>query len=223
MALEVRWAVTGPFQENSYLLTCGETREAVLVDPGDDAEEIAAMVAAAGARVVGIYATHAHIDHIGAVADLQERYRVPTWVPEADRAWLQALPVQAQMFRLGPRRVPRVDHPLVDGQTISFGRVQGVAMATPGHTAGGTCLWFSGDQVLVTGDTLFVGGIGRTDLPGGDWDTIVRSIRDRLFTLPDDVTFYAGHGEPGRLGDEKRHNPFVGAEAVDDPRVPRMP
>jgi glyoxylase-like metal-dependent hydrolase (beta-lactamase superfamily II) len=223
MPLDVRWIPTGPFQENSYLLTCTETREAALVDPGDDAVDIARMVDDAGAKVVAIYATHAHIDHVGAVADLQERYRVPTYVPDGDLDWLEALPVQARMFRLGDKRVPRVDGPLVDGQELAFGHVRGRALATPGHTRGGTCLWFEQDRVLVTGDTLFVGSIGRTDLPGGDHATLLRSIRARLFTLPDDVTFYAGHGDPGSLGEEKRHNPFVGAAASPGARAPRMP
>jgi hydroxyacylglutathione hydrolase len=157
------------------------------------------------------------------VADLQERYGVPTFVPAADREWLEALPMQARMFRLGERRVPRVDADLLDGQAIAFGGVRGRAIATPGHTAGGTCLWFEDDRVLVTGDTLFVGRVGRTDLPGGDFETLARSIRERLFVLPDDATFYAGHGDPGRLGDERRHNPFVGEGAAGRPLRPRMP
>lgn len=224
MSLVVRWVVTGPFQQNSYLLKCAATGEAILVDPGDEPEKIAALVAAEQARVVAIYATHGHIDHVGAVAELQERYGVPTWVPPGDRDWVEQLPRQAALFRLGEKRIPRIDGDLADGQVIRFGNVQGVAIFTPGHTRGGTCLWFPDDAVLVTGDTLFVGSVGRTDLPGGDFDTLERSISTRLYALPDDVTFYAGHGEPGRLGDEKRLNPFVGERAAAGrPRVPRMP
>jgi glyoxylase-like metal-dependent hydrolase (beta-lactamase superfamily II) len=223
MSLVVRWVVTGPFQENSYLLMCSETREAILVDPGDDADDIAALVAEEQAKPVAIYATHAHIDHVGAIAELQEKYAVPTYVPGADLEWLEALPLQAQMFRLGEKRIPRVDGDFADGQRIAFGRIEGVGIATPGHTEGGTCLWFEQEKVLVTGDTLFVGSIGRTDLPGGDFSTIARSIRARLFSLPDDVTFYPGHGDPGRLGDERRNNPFVGEAAAARARVPRMP
>jgi hydroxyacylglutathione hydrolase len=224
MALVVRWCVTGPFRQNSYLLVDDRTREAVLVDPGDDADDIAALVERERATVKAIYLTHCHIDHVGAVADLQERYGVPTFAPTGDRGWLEALPEQAHLFRLGERRVPKVDGDLVDGQRIAFGTVEGAAIATPGHTEGGTCLWFPADRVLVTGDTLFVGSVGRTDLPGGDFATLATSIRDRLFTLPADVTFYAGHGEPGRLDDEKVHNPFVGAQASGGGiRTPRMP
>jgi hydroxyacylglutathione hydrolase len=223
MSLEVKWAVTGPFQENSYLLVCSETQEAVLVDPGDEPGKLEALVARSGARLVGIYATHCHIDHVGAAAALQERFGVPFYAPPGDQPWLEALPMQAQMFRLGSVRVPRVDGPLTDGQRVSFGKVEGVAVFTPGHTEGGTCLWFERDRVLITGDTLFVGSVGRTDLPGGDFETLSASITGRLFTLPDDVVFYSGHGEPGRLGDEKRFNPFVGEGARPSPRVPRMP
>lgn len=225
MSLVVRWAVTGPFQENSYLLMCGQTQEAILVDPGDDADDIAALVAREGARPRAIYATHAHIDHVGAAAELQERYQVPCYLPAGDRAWLEALPLQAQLFRLGPKASPRVDGELSDGQRLVFGQVEGVAIATPGHTEGGTSFWFEREKVLLTGDTLFVGSIGRTDLPGGDLATLERSIRGRLFALPDDVTFYPGHGEPGRLGDEKRDNPFVGdaSPAAGRFRGPRMP
>lgn len=214
MGLRVDWVTTGPFQENSYVLSCEQTKACVLVDPGDDADDIAALVAERELRPVAIWCTHCHIDHIGAVADLQEKYGIPTRVPEADREWLDALPMQAAMFRLPPKRVPRVDGHVVDGDEIAFGEIRGRVIATPGHTEGGSCFWFEADRVLVTGDTLFVGSIGRTDLPGGDGAMLVASIRERLFTLPDDVTFYAGHGEPGRLGDEKRDNPFVGEQGA---------
>ena len=224
MALVVRWCVTGPFRENSYLLVDDATREAVLVDPGDDADDIAALVERERATVKAIYATHGHLDHVGAIADLQERYDVPTFVPPGDRAWVESLPDQARLFRLGEKRIPRVDGDFVDGQRIAFGQIEGIAIATPGHTKGGTCLWFPVDKVLVTGDTLFVGSVGRTDLPGGNFETLSSSIRDRLFALPDDVTFYPGHGDPGRLGHEKLQNPFVGARAMGGTvRTPRMP
>lgn len=214
MALDVRWVVTGPFQQNSYVLVCAETREAILVDPGADASRIGALVSDEDAKPVAIYLTHGHIDHVGAVAELQQRYGVPTYAPQGDVPWIEALPVQAQMFGLPAPGVPRIDGDLPDGAEVRFGRVQGRAIATPGHTEGGTCLYFEADRVLVTGDTLFRGSVGRTDLPGGSFETLEKSIRERLFTLPDDVTFYSGHGDPGRLGDERLHNPFVGEGAT---------
>lgn len=223
MALSVSHVVTGPFQENSYVLACTETREGILVDPGAEAERIAALVEEEGVRPIAIWATHAHLDHVGAMAELQERYGIPAWVPEGDRDWIEALAQQAQMFGLPPPRQPRVDGPVVDGAEIAFGHVRGRVIATPGHTQGGSCFWFANDGVLITGDTLFVGSIGRTDLPGGDLETLKASIRGRLFALPDEVRFHPGHGEAGRLGDEKRLNPFVGERARVGLRVPRMP
>jgi glyoxylase-like metal-dependent hydrolase (beta-lactamase superfamily II) len=224
VALKVRSVVVGLFQENSWVLRCERTGEAILADPGDEPDRISALIDEMGAHPVAIYITHAHIDHVGAVAPLQEKYKIPAYMPEGDRDWLDALPMQAQMFRLDDVRVPRIDGPIVDGQTIRFGDIEGRAIATPGHTPGGTCLYFEREKVLVSGDTLFVGSIGRTDLPMGSWEEIERSIRGRLFQLPDDVTFYPGHGAPGPLGQERLHNPFVGDAAIGRPaRAPRMP
>jgi glyoxylase-like metal-dependent hydrolase (beta-lactamase superfamily II) len=224
MLLAVRGITVGLFQENSWVLKCERSGEAILVDPGDEADRIAQVVASMGARPVAIWLTHAHIDHVGAVAALQEQYAIPTYMPEGDRLWLEALPMQAEMFRLKGVRVPRIDGPVEDGQAIRFGEIEGTAIATPGHTPGGTCFYFPKDKVLVTGDTLFVGGVGRTDFPMGSWDDLEAAIRGRLFTLPDDVTFYAGHGDPGLLGKERLFNPFVGEAALGAlARAPRMP
>lgn len=222
MGLAVQNVVVGLFQENSWLLKCETTGEAIFVDPGDEPDRIAALAASMQAKPVAIWLTHAHIDHVGAVAALQDRFGLPTYLSEGDADWLSALPLQAQMFRLASPKVPRVDGPIVDGQPIRFGEIEGTAIATPGHTPGGTCFWFPREKKLMVGDTLFVGSVGRTDLPMGSWDELERSIRERLFVLPDDATFYSGHGPPGTLGEEKRHNPFVGAEARSV-RVPRMP
>jgi glyoxylase-like metal-dependent hydrolase (beta-lactamase superfamily II) len=206
--------VTTPgFQENSYLLVCDETGEAVLVDPGDVPDDLAALVEREKARPVAIWNTHGHIDHVGAVAALQRRYGIPFKLHDADRDWVAALPFQARMFGLKPVEVPRIDGDLHDGEALAFGNVRGRVIGTPGHTPGGVCLYFEADRTLVTGDTLFVEGVGRTDLPGGDWDTLEKSIRERLFTLPDDTVFHPGHGPSGRIGDERRSNPFFGEAA----------
>jgi glyoxylase-like metal-dependent hydrolase (beta-lactamase superfamily II) len=211
MALKVDWVVTGAFQENAYVLTCTDTQAAILVDPGDDVAAIVALVERVGAKPVGVWNTHAHLDHVAGVAELQERWQLPFRCAAADFEWLEGLPLQARMFGMVPPRVPAVAGPIEDGDAVVFGHVRGEALATPGHTEGGICFWFPEAKVLVTGDTLFVGSVGRTDLPGGDFEALERSIR-RLYTLPDDVTFYAGHGGPGLLGREKRTNPFVQAE-----------
>lgn len=224
MSLTVRGATVSPFQENSWVLKCEATGEAIFVDPGEEADRLAALAASMQAKPVAIWLTHAHIDHVGAVADLQDRFGIPTYMPEGDQPWLDALPMQAQMFHLKGIRAPRIDGPVEDRQAIRFGAIEGVAIATPGHTPGGTCFYFAKEKVLVTGDTLFVGSVGRTDFPMGSWDDLEKAIRERLFTLPDDVTFYAGHGEPGLLGQERLHNPFVGEGALGPiAKVPRMP
>jgi glyoxylase-like metal-dependent hydrolase (beta-lactamase superfamily II) len=223
MGLSVRHVVVGLFQENTYVLMCERTREAIVIDPGDEAPRILKLIESMQAKPVAIYATHAHIDHVGAIADLQERYGIKAYAPDADGEWIDALPLQAQMFRLPSPPQPRIDGSLADGQRISFGEIEGIAIATPGHTEGGTCFYFEREKVLITGDTLFAGSVGRTDLPGGSWATLEKSIRERLFSLPDDVMFYPGHGEEARLGDEKRHNPFVGEAAGGDSWTKRMP
>ena len=223
MSLVIRHVVVSPFSENSYVLMCSRTHEAILIDPGDEAPRIEGLIASMKAKPVAMYATHAHLDHVGAIADLQDRYDVPTYLPEPDREWMEVLPLQAKMFRLTSPRVPRIDAPLLDGQRVAFGDIEGRAIFTPGHTQGGTCLYFEAEKVLITGDTLFVGSVGRTDLPGGDWETLAASIREKLFVLPKDVIFYPGHGDEGRLGDEIADNPFVGEGALGPVRVPRMP
>ena len=221
MALIVRSVVTGPFQENSYVVGCSATKEALLVDPGDDPEEIEALFAAEGLTPVAIVNTHAHLDHVGAVKHFQDRLGLKFSLHPGDRVWLEALPQQAAMFRLPPLPTPRVDHWLEDGETVRVGEQVGKVIHTPGHTPGGCCLYFEGAGALITGDTLFVGSIGRTDFPYGSFEDLSRSIKERLFALPDEVTFYAGHGPPGRLGDERVHNPFVG-EGEKGKRRPRF-
>jgi len=116
-------------------------------------------------------------------------------------------------YRLPIPEAPRLDGELIDGDEIAFGEVRGRVVATPGHTKGGVCLYFPQDRVLLAGDTLFAGGIGRTDLPGGSLPALEMSIRERLFTLPDDTVFYPGHGPAGTIGEEKRENPFFGEGA----------
>jgi hydroxyacylglutathione hydrolase len=223
MGLSVKHVVVGLFHENSYVLMCDQTHEAILIDPGDESPRIVSLIESMKAKPVAIYATHAHIDHVGAIGDLQEKYAVKAYAPAADEDWLDALPMQAQMFRLPSPKQPRIDGVIEDGQRIAFGALEARAIATPGHTQGGTCLYFEREKVLMTGDTLFAGSIGRTDLPGGSFEVLEKSIRERLFSLPDDVTFYPGHGEDGRIGDERQHNPFVGDQARGAAWSKRMP
>ena len=208
--LVVARATVGPFQENAYVVGDPDTRDAALVDPGDEPEAIEALRATHGLVPRFVVNTHAHLDHVGAVAALQARHAIPFFLHPGDRSWLDALPAQAQMFGLDTPPTPGVDRWLAEGDVIALGTRSFRVIHTPGHTPGGTCLFFEADRVLFTGDTLFAGSVGRTDFPGGSWDELEASIRGKLFPLGDDVVFHSGHGPASTLGDERRTNPFVG-------------
>jgi hydroxyacylglutathione hydrolase len=209
--LVVRHAVVGPFAANSYIAACSRTGEAVLVDPGGDVARVLGLLEP-GQRVVRIFVTHGHIDHVAGGAEAKAATGAPLQIHAADEAWLEALPRQAEMFGFEPVRPPAVDHHHEDGEAFRVGDLEARVLHTPGHSLGSCCLWFPEPKVLFTGDTLFSGSVGRTDLPGGDVDALFRSIREKLFTLGDEGRFYPGHGPAGVVGDERRANPFVGEE-----------
>ncbi len=215
MGLIVETVVNAPFMENSYVVGDEESREALLIDPGGDAEAIAAVLARHQLKPIAIVNTHAHIDHVAGVAEAKQRFGVPFYLHSADRDWLQALPTQARMFGFPAAAIPDVERWLGDGDEIRLGSVLCRVIHTPGHTPGGCCLYFPAQRLLITGDTLFQGSIGRTDLPGGSLEELLSSIRTKLFPLGDEVVFHSGHGEPSTLGEERLHNPFVGAAASD--------
>ncbi|ACL66961.1 beta-lactamase domain protein [Anaeromyxobacter dehalogenans 2CP-1] len=208
--LVVRHAVVGPFAANCWLAACGRTGEAVLVDPGAEVHRALALADPSGWRITRIFCTHGHIDHVGGGAEARAATGAPLQIHAADDAWLAALPRQAEMFGFDPVEAPEVDHHHVDGEAFRVGDCEAQVIHTPGHSAGSCSLWFPGEQILFTGDTLFAGSVGRTDLPGGDFDALERSIKERLFPLGDAVRFHPGHGPAGTLGEERRANPFVG-------------
>lgn len=216
--LVVRNAVVGPFAANCYLAVCTRTGDAVLIDPGGDVVRVLDLREPDGFRIERIFCTHGHIDHTAGAAEARAATGAPLQIHAADEGWLAALAKQAEMFGLEPAEPPRVDHRHADGETFGVGECEGRVIHTPGHTPGSCCLYFPTAKVVFTGDTLFSGSIGRTDLPGGDLDALERSIREKLFTLGDDVRFYPGHGPGGAIGDERRANPFVG----DAPRQGRF-
>jgi glyoxylase-like metal-dependent hydrolase (beta-lactamase superfamily II) len=162
--------------------------------------------------VVRIFCTHGHIDHVAAGAEARALTGAPLQLHPADEGWLEALPRQAEMFGFDPVSPPTVDHRHADGESFRVGELEARVIHTPGHSAGSCSLLFPSEKVLFTGDTLFAGSVGRTDLPGGDFAALERSIRERLFPLGDDVRFHPGHGPSGTLGDERRANPFVGED-----------
>jgi hydroxyacylglutathione hydrolase len=215
--LVVRHAVVGPFAANSYVAVCSRTGDAVLVDAGGDVPRVLGLLEP-GQRITRIFVTHGHVDHVAGAAAAQAATGAPLQIHAGDQGWLEALPRQAEMFGFEPVEPPRVDHHHEHLDTFGVGQVEGVVLHTPGHSPGSCCLWFPEPKILFTGDTLFSGSVGRTDLPGGDVGALFASIKDRLFPLGDDARFYPGHGPAGLLGDERRANPFVG----EDPRRGRF-
>lgn len=207
--LVVRSVVVGPFAMNAYLVACGETGEALLIDPGAEIPRVLAL-AEPGWRVGRIFLTHGHVDHVAGAAEAQAATGAPVTIHEGDQRFLASLPRQVEVFGLPHALPPTVEHTHRDGDVVTVGRHAATVLHTPGHSPGSTCLWFADDQVLFTGDTLFLGSVGRTDLPGGDFDQLAGSIKGRLFPLGDEVTFHPGHGPAGNLGEERRQNPFVG-------------
>jgi glyoxylase-like metal-dependent hydrolase (beta-lactamase superfamily II) len=207
--LVVRSVVVGPFAMNAYLAACGETGEALLIDPGAEVPRVLAL-AEPGWHIGRIFLTHGHIDHVAGAAEARAATGAPMSIHADDEGWLAALPRQAEMFGLTGAEVPRPDRRHVDGEELTLGNLSARVLHTPGHSPGSCCLWFPEANVLFTGDTLFLGSVGRTDLPGGDFDELAHSIKERLFPLGDAVTFHPGHGPAGSLGEERRQNPFVG-------------
>jgi len=199
------------FAQNCSLLVCERTDEAAVVDPGGDIELILETVEREEAKVVKILVTHAHVDHAGAVADLAERLAVPVEGPhKADMFWIEALPMQSLQFGLPSARSFEPDRWLMQGDRVHFGEVELEVRHCPGHTPGHVIFFDPASRIAIVGDVLFRGSIGRTDFPRGDYDTLIRSIREQLWPLGADVHFIPGHGPTSTFGEERRSNPFVG-------------
>jgi hydroxyacylglutathione hydrolase len=199
------------FSQNCSLLWCEETMRAAVVDPGGDHDHIDATAARLGITIEKILLTHGHIDHAGGTAKLAARLSVPVEGPNrADAYWIEQLPEQSRMFGFPEHCAAFTpDRWLEDGDTVSFGNVTLEVLHTPGHTPGHVCFIHRPSKLAVVGDVLFAGSIGRTDFPGGDYDALMRSIRQGLWPLGDDVEFIPGHGPMSTFGEERRTNPFV--------------
>jgi hydroxyacylglutathione hydrolase len=198
------------FQQNCSVLVCERTRRAAVVDPGGDVDRILSALGSSGADLEKILLTHGHIDHCGGTAELAARTGVPVEGPQREDAfWIDQLPAQSRMFGFPPLEAFTPGRWLEDGDTVRFGDVEMEVRHTPGHTPGHVIFFQREDRIALVGDVLFQGSVGRTDFPRGDFDTLVRSIRTRLWPLGDDVTFVPGHGPVSTFGQERRSNPFV--------------
>ena len=198
------------FSQNCSLIWCEQTRLAALVDPGGDAEKIKQEVDASGLTLMQILLTHGHLDHVGAAAELAQHYGVPVFGPEKeDEFWLQGLPAQSRMFGLEECQPLTPDRWLNEGDTISIGNVTLQVLHCPGHTPGHVVFFDDRAKLLISGDVIFKGGVGRSDFPRGDHNQLISSIKDKLLPLGDDVTFIPGHGPLSTLGYERLHNPFL--------------
>lgn len=211
MLLETRDAP--PFYKNGYVLACEQTRQGVIIDPGDEVDHLLHVVESRSLQVGNILLTHAHIDHIAGAGRAKAVCGAPIWLHRDDLPLYDAAPQQAAFFGLDVQAPPPVDCFYDTSQPIAFGTYEVRVLHTPGHTPGGVCLLVgpSGQpgKKVFAGDTLFAGSIGRTDLPGGNHDTLIGSIRGVLFKLPDDVEVYSGHGPKTMIGQERRTNPFL--------------
>jgi len=200
----------GPIMANCFILGCEKTGEAVVVDPGDDADKILALLAESKLKVKYLINTHGHFDHVSANKRMKKVTGADLLIHTLDAPMLDQLSQNAAMFGLTSENSPKPDRMLEDGDTITFGdNIIIKVLHTPGHTLGGISLVV--DDIVIVGDTLFAGSIGRTDLPGGSFDILSSSIKKKLFTLDDNTKVLTGHGPATTIGNEKRSNPFVGA------------
>ena len=197
----------GNFVENTYLVADPESGDAVMVDPGEEAARLLARLEMKGWTLKAIWLTHAHIDHIAGVADVKDRFDVPILLHPADRPLYDHCEEQGLMFGLRLRQPPPPDGELAEGRTVSVGSCEFGILHTPGHSPGSVT--FVTEGLALSGDVLFNGSVGRTDLPGGDTATLLASIRKKLFLLPNETRVLSGHGMETTIGAEKLSNPFV--------------
>lgn len=205
--MKVESVIVGPLETNCYLVYCPESLDCAVVDPGAEPSKIFRLIAEMGLHPVILLNTHGHIDHIGANRDIKDRFDIPFLIHRLDEPMLKSVLQSELSFFMGAKSSPSPDEYLEDGGQIKIGLSSLKVIHTPGHSPGSVS--FLGDGFLLSGDTLFNGGVGRTDLPGGSWSELEKSIRDRILNMPDEMTVLPGHGPSTTVGQEKRFNPFI--------------
>ena len=199
-----------PFAQNCSLVWCDQTQQAAVIDPGGDLDQILGEVERLGLTLGQIWLTHGHIDHAGGTGELAQRLDLPIIGPqEADQFWIDGLPKQSQMYGFPPARPFKPTRWLHDGDTVTVGQCTLQVRHCPGHTPGHVVFHSVEAKRAFVGDVLFAGSIGRTDFPKGDHDTLIASIKQRLWPMGDDTVFIPGHGPESTFGEERRYNPYV--------------
>ena len=211
--LYVRRIVTGPLEENCWIVGDTDKKECAIIDPGYDGDYIVLETASLGFSVKYILLTHAHVDHILALRFVKDRTNAPVYLHKRESFLLKTAPVQAPLFGMKPSIPPSPDYFVDEDTQLEIGSYKIKCILVPGHSPGGTAYIFSDDSNppmhLFTGDILFAGSVGRTDLPGGNWELLISGIKNKILTLPDDTIVYPGHGPTTTIGREKKTNPFL--------------
>lgn len=207
--MRVEMITVGVFQSNCFVASCEETGEAIIIDAGDDAEAILDRVRDLDVKL--IFNTHAHMDHVGALAAVKKALSVPVLMSQDEMDIYRRLPEQGAMFGVPAPELVEIDGFVSGGDMVEFGKLRGRVIETPGHSPGGVCLVFDdlSPPIAFVGDVLFRGSIGRTDLPGANHETMIETLRDVIMKLPDDMIAYPGHGPETTIGFEKQSNPFL--------------
>ncbi len=207
--LRVKRLILGPAFTNTYLVWDDENNEGIVIDPADEGQLIIREIEKSGFSPSLIVITHGHFDHVGALRELKENLGIPAAIHPLEIEILKTVPFQAQLFGMYAEEPPTPEKRLTEGDTIKAGNYTFKIIETPGHSPGSISLYSQEAGIVFTGDTLFRRSIGRTDLPGGNFETLISSIKEKLFTLEDDVKVFPGHESPTTIGEEKRYNPFL--------------